>query len=86
MCCGRCYLFESLTNALSPTLSLELLTRVQLRIASADSDERLQELLANLLVPLLLKFSMDGTKVKTPEEHAQVRAKVIEVLGHINKV
>ncbi|KAK8218585.1 proteasome stabiliser-domain-containing protein [Phyllosticta capitalensis] len=54
---------------------LELIGKVELRIALADSDAKLESLLNTYLPPLLLKLA---------SEHASVRQKVIAVCQHIN--
>ncbi|KAL4783488.1 proteasome stabiliser-domain-containing protein [Aspergillus varians] len=54
---------------------LSLISKVELRIALADTDERLESLLGTYLAPLLLKLAADS--------HA-VRSKVISVCQHIN--
>lgn len=54
---------------------LSLISKVELRIALADTDEKLESLLGTYLVPLLLKLSSDS--------HA-VRSKVISVCQHVN--
>ncbi|KAI9731046.1 MAG: proteasome component M29 [Cirrosporium novae-zelandiae] len=54
---------------------LELIGKVELRIALADSDKRLESLLGTYLAPLLLKLA---------SEHVAVRNKVISVCQHIN--
>ncbi|QGA15725.1 hypothetical protein EYB26_003385 [Talaromyces marneffei] len=54
---------------------LSLVSKVELRIALADSDEKLQKLLQTYLAPLLLKLA---------SEHLAVRNKVIAVCQHIN--
>lgn len=54
---------------------LSLISKVELRIALADTDEKLQSLLGTYLPPLLLKLGADS--------HA-VRNKVISVCQHIN--
>ena len=55
---------------------LNLVGKVEMRIALADCDAKLQTLLATYLVPLLLKLASD---------HVSVRNKVISVCQHINK-
>lgn len=54
---------------------LSLVSKVELRIALADSDEKLQKLLQTYLAPLLLKLA---------SEHLAVRNKVIAICQHIN--
>ncbi|KAL4900600.1 hypothetical protein BDW74DRAFT_161771 [Aspergillus multicolor] len=54
---------------------LSLISKVELRIALADTDEKLESLLGTYLAPLLLKLGADS--------HA-VRSKVISVCQHIN--
>ena len=54
---------------------LSLIGKVELRIALADTDSKLQDLLQTYLAPLLLKLS---------SEHRSVRDKVIGVCQHIN--
>ncbi|KAL2828660.1 proteasome stabiliser-domain-containing protein [Aspergillus cavernicola] len=54
---------------------LSLISKVELRIALADTDGKLESLLGTYLVPLLLKLSS--------ESHA-VRSKVISVCQHVN--
>lgn len=54
---------------------LNLVSKVELRIALADSDEKLQKLLQTYLAPLLLKLA---------SESLAVRNKVIAVCQHIN--
>ena len=54
---------------------LSLISKVELRIALADSDEKLQSLLQTYLAPLLLKLSSDSRAV---------RDKVIAICQHIN--
>ncbi|KAK8197641.1 proteasome stabiliser-domain-containing protein [Phyllosticta capitalensis] len=54
---------------------LELIGKVELRIALADSDAKLESLLNTYLPPLLLKLA---------SEHPSVRQKVIAVCQHIN--
>ncbi|KAK7521973.1 proteasome stabiliser-domain-containing protein [Phyllosticta citriasiana] len=54
---------------------LELIGKVELRIALADSDAKLESLLNTYLSPLLLKLA---------SEHPSVRQKVIAVCQHIN--
>ncbi|KAI9373321.1 proteasome stabiliser-domain-containing protein [Aspergillus egyptiacus] len=54
---------------------LSLISKVELRIALADTDEKLESLLDTYLAPLLLKLGSDS--------HA-VRSKVISVCQHIN--
>lgn len=54
---------------------LSLIGKVELRIALADSDEKLQNMLKTYLAPLLLKLA---------SPHAAVRNKIISVCSHIN--
>lgn len=54
---------------------LSLVSKVELRIALADTDEKLQRLLQTYLAPLLLKLASDSLAV---------RNKVISVCQHIN--
>lgn len=54
---------------------LSLVSKVELRIALADNDEKLQRLLQTYLAPLLLKLASDSLAV---------RNKVISVCQHIN--
>jgi proteasome component ECM29 len=54
---------------------LNLVSKVELRIALADSDDKLQKLLQTYLAPLLLKLT---------SESLAVRNKVIAVCQHIN--
>ena len=54
---------------------LSLVSKVELRIALADSDEKLQKLLQTYLAPLLLKLA---------SEYLTVRNKVIAICQHIN--
>ncbi|KAL3470662.1 proteasome stabiliser-domain-containing protein [Aspergillus californicus] len=54
---------------------LNLISKVELRIALADTDEKLESLLGTYLAPLLLKLSSDS--------HA-VRSKVISICQHVN--
>lgn len=63
------------TSASSETRELSLISKVELRIALADSDEKLQALLQTYLAPLLLKLC---------SESLAVRNKVIAVCQHIN--
>ncbi|XP_078353041.1 LOW QUALITY PROTEIN: proteasome adapter and scaffold protein ECM29-like [Oculina patagonica] len=55
---------------------LELLERVFLRVASAETDEQLEKTVNNFLCPLLLK-------VASP--HQEVKNKVMTLLTHLNK-
>lgn len=55
---------------------LELLERVFLRVASAETDEQLEKTVGNFLSPLLLK-------VASP--HQEVKNKVMTLLTHLNK-
>ncbi|KAK7542415.1 proteasome stabiliser-domain-containing protein [Phyllosticta citribraziliensis] len=61
--------------ASNETRELELIGKVELRIALADSDAKLESLLNTYLSPLLLKLA---------SEHPSVRQKVIAVCQHIN--
>ncbi|KAF2206012.1 ARM repeat-containing protein [Delitschia confertaspora ATCC 74209] len=54
---------------------LSLVGKLEMRIALADSDKKLQDLLKTYLAPLLLKLA---------SEHVAVRNKVISVCQHIN--
>lgn len=54
---------------------LSLLDKVELRIASAGSDIKLQTVLSTYLSPILLKLG---------SEHISVRNKVISICQHIN--
>ncbi len=54
---------------------LELVKKLELRIALADSDSKLEGLLGTYLAPLLLKLE---------SEHASVREKVVGVCKHVN--
>ncbi|KAF4553916.1 Proteasome component ECM29-like protein [Elsinoe fawcettii] len=54
---------------------LSLIGKVELRIALADTDEKLQNTLKTYLAPLLLKLA---------SPHATVRNKVISVCSHVN--
>ena len=54
---------------------LNLVSKVELRIAIVSSDEKLQSMLATYLAPLLLKLA---------SEYASVRNKVISICQHIN--
>ncbi|KAF2156972.1 ARM repeat-containing protein [Myriangium duriaei CBS 260.36] len=54
---------------------LSLIGKPELRIALADSDEKLQNTLKTYLAPLLLKLA---------SPHASVRNKIISVCSHIN--
>ncbi|KAL4868767.1 hypothetical protein BDV12DRAFT_168978 [Aspergillus spectabilis] len=54
---------------------LSLISKVELRIALADTDEKLESLLGTYLAPLLLKLGSDS--------HA-VRSKIISICQHIN--
>ncbi|RJE26584.1 Proteasome component Ecm29 [Aspergillus sclerotialis] len=59
----------------SEARELSLISKVELRIALADSDEKLQTLLNTYLTPLLLKLG---------SESLSVRNKVISVCHHLN--
>ena len=59
----------------SEARELNLVGKVEMRFALADSDGKLQTLLSTYLTPLLLKLA---------SEHAAVRNKVITVCHHIN--
>jgi proteasome component ECM29 len=64
------------TPAESPEVrELSLVSKVELRIALADSDDKLQRLLQTYLPPLLLKLS---------SESQAVRNKVIAICQHVN--
>lgn len=54
---------------------LELVKKVELRIALTENDSKLETLLGTYLAPLLLKLE---------SEHASVRDKVIGVVQHVN--
>lgn len=54
---------------------LALVNKVDLKIALADSDQKLGALLNTFLPPLLLKLA---------SPHAPVRKKVIEICQHVN--
>ncbi|XP_058950151.2 proteasome adapter and scaffold protein ECM29 isoform X1 [Pocillopora verrucosa] len=55
---------------------LELLERVFLRVASAESDDQLEKTVKTFLCPLLLKVS---------SPHQEVKNKVMTILTHLNK-
>ncbi|KAI9655639.1 MAG: proteasome component M29 [Alyxoria varia] len=55
---------------------LELINKLEFRIALADSDEKLQSILDKFLCPLLLKLA---------SEHTSVRNKTIAVCQQVNK-
>ena len=59
----------------SEARELDLVGKVEMRFALADSDTKLQTLLSTYLAPLLLKLA---------SEHAAVRNKVITVCQHIS--
>ncbi|KAL2007106.1 hypothetical protein VTN00DRAFT_8544 [Thermoascus crustaceus] len=63
------------TPASSEARELSLISKVELRIALADTDTKLQSLLQTYLAPLLLKLA---------SESLAVRNKVIAVCQHIN--
>lgn len=63
-------------DASSEARELNLVGKVEMRFALADSDTKLQTLLSTYLVPLLLKIA---------SEHSSVRNKVIAVCQHINQ-
>jgi proteasome component ECM29 len=66
-----------MAGELSPEArELNLVGRVEMRIALAESDTKLEELLKTYLTPLLLKLS---------SEHVSVRNKVIGVCQHVNR-
>ncbi|KAI9705737.1 MAG: proteasome component M29 [Bogoriella megaspora] len=54
---------------------LSLVGKVELRIALADTDSKLQDILKTYLAPLLLKLA---------SEHRSVRDKVISICQHVN--
>jgi len=54
---------------------LSLLDKVELRIALADSEPKLQAALSTYLAPILLKLA---------SEHLSVRNKVIAICQHVN--
>lgn len=56
---------------------LQLLDKVFLRLAMAATDEDRSAFLHSYLPPVLLKFA---------SPHAAVKAKVVEILSHVNKV
>jgi proteasome component ECM29 len=62
-------------DASSEARELNLVGKVEMRFALADSDPKLQTLLSTYLAPLLLKLA---------SEHAAVRNKVITVCHHIS--
>jgi proteasome component ECM29 len=62
-------------SASSEARELNLVAKVEMRFALADSDGKLQTLLSTYLAPLLLKLA---------SEHTAVRNKVITVCHHIN--
>ncbi|RAH83393.1 proteasome component [Aspergillus japonicus CBS 114.51] len=66
---------ETNISVSSEARELSLISKVELRIALADSDDRLQTLLNTYLTPLLLKLG---------SESIAVRNKVISVCQHIN--
>ena len=59
----------------SEARELSLIDKVELRIALADDDAKLQSILATYLAPLLLKLA---------SEHVNVRNKIITICQHIN--
>ncbi|KAI9923627.1 hypothetical protein ASPWEDRAFT_38385 [Aspergillus wentii DTO 134E9] len=63
------------TSASPEARELSLISKVELRIALADTDEKLQTLLHTYLAPLLLKLG---------SESLAVRNKIIAVCQHIN--
>ena len=65
----------STPNALAEGKELDLVGKVELRLALADSDTKLGLLLKTYLCPLLLKLG---------SEHISVRNKVISICQHIN--
>ncbi|KAI9841460.1 MAG: proteasome component M29 [Sclerophora amabilis] len=65
----------STTKAAEEEKELGLVSKVELRIALADSDSKLEGLLKTYLAPLLLKLA---------SEHGRVRAKVLSITKHIN--
>ncbi|KAF2842823.1 ARM repeat-containing protein [Patellaria atrata CBS 101060] len=66
---------SSATPSSMEAKELSLIGKVELRIALADSDSKLEGLLKTYLAPLLLKLT---------SEHQSVRNKVISVCQHIN--
>ena len=54
---------------------LSLVGKVEMRIALADGDQKLQATLNTYLAPLLLKLA---------SEHMSVRNKVISICQHVN--
>ncbi|KKK24759.1 hypothetical protein AOCH_002222 [Aspergillus ochraceoroseus] len=63
------------TTSSSEARELSLISKVELRIALADTDQKLDALLNTYLAPLLLKLSSDSLAV---------RNKVISVCQHVN--
>lgn len=63
------------TSSTPEARELSLISKVELRIALADSDQKLETLLNTYLVPLLLKLDSDSLAV---------RNKVIAVCQHVN--
>lgn len=63
------------TSASSEARELSLVGKVEMRIALADSDGKLQTILGTFLPPLLLKLG---------SEHVTVRNKVISICQHVN--
>ena len=62
-------------NATPDARELSLLDKVELRIALADSESKLQTILSTYLPPILLKLG---------SEYLSVRNKVISICQHIN--
>ena len=65
-----------MAELISEQRELDLVNKLELRIALADSEKKLEGLLNTFLAPLLLKLN---------SEHQSVRTKVLEVCQHINK-
>jgi proteasome component ECM29 len=64
------------SNTQSPEQrELSLIGKVEMRIALADTDSKLESILKTYLAPLLLKLA---------SEHASVRNKVLSVCQHIS--
>ncbi|KAI9759437.1 MAG: proteasome component M29 [Chaenotheca gracillima] len=66
---------SSATTTSAEDKELNLVSKVELRFALADSDSKLQNLLKTYLAPILLKLG---------SPHATVRNKVISITHHIN--